>query len=287
MFPYPIKEVQYYINNTCNLSCKDCLSFNNFDLQGYYKWSQYEKQNRKWSELISPSRVSILGGEPFLNPDLINWIIGIRDAWGDETLITVTTNGTLLKYSKQKQIWKKMIDLGIVMEITTHCENHYQEAWKATLDFYKEETIDFETENFFNSNNGLYDKIAFINKKSRVLLATIERSFDFENRNISKIENNTIFFYKNDPLKAHDICDIRECHYIVEGKLYKCVVVATWKELHKKISIDQDSVTELNQYNGCDPFDEKSKILNFLRDISSPISQCAVCTVNRIKSKAL
>lgn len=287
MLPYPIKEVQYYINNSCNLSCKDCLSFNNFDLQGYFTWAQYEKENRKWAEFLLPTRVSILGGEPFLNPDIANWIHGIYDVWNNKTLITVTTNGTLLKYSKQKLIWKTMIRLGVVMEITSHRQDQYDEVLSTIFDFLQDAKIDYVVENFYNSSTGIYDKLAFIDSQNKNLLVTLEKNFIFENRTIKKHNKDHVYFYNNDPDTAHENCSINQCHYIVQGKLYKCAVVATWKELNRIIPIDKPSFDKLDNYAECDPFDEAQNILKFLEKLKLPISQCSVCTVHQTKSAAL
>lgn len=286
-FPLPIKEVQYYINNTCNLSCNNCASFNNFDFKNYYKWQDYKEKSSKWPKYILPGRVSILGGEPFLNPDFLSWAEGIRSAWEDHENLTIVTNGTLFSKKKYINYVKRALELNFKFEISIHHENYYDDSLEnfkkilemLDIEFYESFTLD---EAYTQQN----DLRIIHNKKTDVPIAFFLKAYDFENIGIQS-STEIIKFYQNDMFKAHEVCGANQCHYIVEGKLYKCVLTGVGKIFSQQYNIDPNSAEIISSYNGCDPDDDENQIKNFILKIKDPIVQCALCPVKKTKVKAL
>lgn len=274
-FPVKIKEVQYYINNNCNLSCNNCCSFNNLNLKGYVKWKDYKEKNISWPKFIDPGRVSILGGETFLNPDLLSWIFGIREAWPDHKNITVATNGTLLDKRKSKIIAKKIIELKIQLEISVHYEKDYEHIYQHAENILKELKVSYKIKSSPIDFTGYDDRTVFFCPNSGQIYYTIHRKYQFECNSVQSIKDNVINFYKSDIKKAHDVCIFRECHYIVNGDLYKCVVTAAGSELIKQYKTNEDEL--LKKYKPCSPFDRPESIFEFLQNIKNPIEQCAMC----------
>jgi organic radical activating enzyme len=76
-----ISNTEFYITNVCNLNCFNCNRFNNFDFKGYQKWSDYKEIYTQWAQHVKLQRVTILGGEPLLNPTILDWIDGINGLW--------------------------------------------------------------------------------------------------------------------------------------------------------------------------------------------------------------
>jgi organic radical activating enzyme len=74
-----VSNIEFYITNVCNLNCVNCNRFNNHDFSGYQKWSDYKEIYAQWSRHIRLQRVTILGGEPLLNPTILDWIDGINE----------------------------------------------------------------------------------------------------------------------------------------------------------------------------------------------------------------
>ena len=98
-------KVDFYITNVCNLTCEGCNRFNNHNFRGWQRWSDYELDYRRWGELIELNAVTIMGGEPFLNPSLGEWISGINDIFGIE--VQVLTNGT--RFRQSKHLYEKFL----------------------------------------------------------------------------------------------------------------------------------------------------------------------------------
>ena len=86
---------EFYITNVCNLTCNGCNRFNNYAFTGFQRWKDYQEDYEKWGERIDLPRLSILGGEPTLNPTFMDWFRGLRKIWPDSR-IEIVTNGTRL-----------------------------------------------------------------------------------------------------------------------------------------------------------------------------------------------
>ena len=74
-----LPTVEFYITNVCNLSCAGCNRFNNYKFKGLQRWDDYKDIYRRWSEELHVTKyIGILGGEPMLNPDFMNWLEGVK-----------------------------------------------------------------------------------------------------------------------------------------------------------------------------------------------------------------
>ena len=94
-----LERVEFYITNVCNYNCEHCNRFNNYIFNGQQSWDDYGDVYTKWGEKLSISDISILGGEPLLNPSINKWIDGIKGIWKD-TGLEIVTNGTRLNKVK-------------------------------------------------------------------------------------------------------------------------------------------------------------------------------------------
>jgi len=90
-----LNYVEFYITNVCNLNCDNCNRFNNYYFSGQHMWSDYKEIYKQWNEFIDFGLISILGGEPTLNPSFIEWVNGIASLW-DKPDIEIVTNATRL-----------------------------------------------------------------------------------------------------------------------------------------------------------------------------------------------
>jgi len=90
-----LKYAEVYITNVCNYSCTHCQSLNNFAFKGHQSWADYQTDYQALSEHVDIDTIQIIGGEPTLNPDFENWVIGISETW-PHARIEISTNGTRL-----------------------------------------------------------------------------------------------------------------------------------------------------------------------------------------------
>ena len=280
--PIVIPELAYHINNVCNLTCNNCISYSNLrPFTGHSKFIDSYDKNLLWPQYINPHKIQITGGETFLNPDLLNWVQGVRKIWPNHYM-SVLTNGTLLHKKKNKQIAKEIINLGIELEISIHSPNHFASAYKEFTDILSDSKIEYIIEHKIDSKNNekiLEDVTKFRNVKNNKVLGTIERKLIFFNNSILH-NSNVITMHDNDINLAHDICCLKNCAIIVDGKLYKCPVVSIGKNLIKQFNVDYKHKKLIEEYDACDPSSNTKIINEFLTNITKPIKQCSLCPTN-------
>jgi len=96
------KPVLYYMElsvaDHCNLNCKGCAFFSNIvDGESFFDPEQFKSDITRLAELFGNIRIlTLLGGEPFLNPNLPQFIYQARKAF-PKSKIRVVTNGLLCK----------------------------------------------------------------------------------------------------------------------------------------------------------------------------------------------
>ena len=89
-----LQKLEFYITNVCNLDCPDCNRFNNHSFRGHQVWKDYEHDYEEWGRKLDVPGLVILGGEPLLNPTILDWIRGLNRCFGRN--VQVLTNGTRL-----------------------------------------------------------------------------------------------------------------------------------------------------------------------------------------------
>jgi organic radical activating enzyme len=108
-----LPQVEMHIIDSCNLNCRGCTHFSPIfpntlpDLNS--RLSDVKQLKEKLSFIM---RFYILGGEPFLNPEISDYIRGIREILPD-TKLYIVTNGLLierlsdeiLQCIKDNQVW--------------------------------------------------------------------------------------------------------------------------------------------------------------------------------------
>jgi organic radical activating enzyme len=97
--------LEFYITNVCNLTCRGCNRFNNYNFKGHQYWADHALAIEAWSKRLDAPFISILGGEPLLNPDIELWVSNLRRLWPDSEIM-IQTNGTYKNYDCSV-FWKK------------------------------------------------------------------------------------------------------------------------------------------------------------------------------------
>jgi molybdenum cofactor biosynthesis enzyme MoaA len=116
-----LEFIESFIINPCNLSCVGCTTFSDLETQGYSKWEDEKHWFEKWSKRIDFQSWGVMGGEPFMNPYLRDWIIGIRNLLPG-TQIRIVTNGTLL--DKHWDIINLLSEIGnCILKISVHIDD--------------------------------------------------------------------------------------------------------------------------------------------------------------------
>ena len=267
---FQLNYVEFYITNVCNLTCQGCNRFNSFKFKGWQKWEDYADTYKQWSEQIEFREIAIMGGEPFLNSSIYEWIEGLATLWPDSN-ICLTTNGT---------------------QIDKH-PNLY-----SVLDKYRQVELDISLHNKVEKNK-------IIDKVKSILVLPLTYDFDNtpyrETLRVTDSNGVSILFryswwfhqgaiitdhvtgkYKlhdSDPDKAHDICHSKTCHHFDKGKLYKCGPAALFSEFDQQLNLElsDSDRTLINTVPYLEINDSIENKKQFIKDINDPIPQCKFC----------
>jgi len=267
-------KVDFYITNVCNLTCKDCNRFNNYDFKGWQKWSDYADTYAKWSKKVQLKAITIMGGEPFLNPTLPDWVQGLNQLFGVE--VQILTNGTRFRFAQDlyQTLLPEVNGLKNHIGVSLHNRNDF-EMIDADIRSFLQGTIDVapKENNLWNSDwhyrdsNGVVVNMYLVNEFGPSAIRT-----DYRGRRT---------LHNTDPVLAHTNCPFAQykSYHFIRGALYKCGPVALLPEFDKQhpfVLADYNREL-LNSYQPLtvDNFDTYHK--DFFDNIDKPIPQCKFC----------
>ncbi len=95
--------LEYSVANHCNLRCKGCSHYSNLVREPEFgNLDAFRRNLARMKELFSHVEVfRLLGGEPFLNPDLGAFVTAAREAY-PEAALSVVSNGLLIPKVKEE-----------------------------------------------------------------------------------------------------------------------------------------------------------------------------------------
>lgn len=270
------ERVGIIINNSCNMSCEHCLTFNNFDLKGVFSWETHADKYTKWAELISFEGISLQGGEPYLNPELTTWAENIIRLFPTNNANGITTNGTLLGKNIEKT--RYLIDLGWVIFISIHDKSQKEKIVNAVeeiLSVYDDVEIEVFDEDPLSEYSYSNHQVVEYKKNGKILIQYVEYYDFFPSPQFAK--DGVISFNRGDTVKNHERCMASPCSMFIHGKFYKCSLLSMYEEASKQIKFEEDALSLLKEYKGCDPFDDEENIKTFIDTIKQPVPQCQLC----------
>jgi len=152
-----IRILQIHAAENCNFHCEHCTAGAPSMNKKYYTYNDYSSYIDKLAAYVTTSRFDVMGGEPFLNPNLLDIIKGLKQSAFDAP-VNIVTNGYWLRHniSKYENIFKAADSIGItihpelnmsgndVRKITSTIEDKYSikiSVAKPSL-FYKLKFVD-------------------------------------------------------------------------------------------------------------------------------------------------
>lgn len=277
MQKHKLKIAQWYISHTCNLSCKNCLSYNNFNISGHERWSDNIDHVKNWGQLVEVEDFSIIGGEPLGNPDLHLWVNGLLEYFKCNDF-KICTNGTQLeRWIDYLPSWTEK---GVILEIHTHDKNLVSETWSNLRKAYKNieyvKGVDYTSNTYYDQ----YNWVGLVNGKVAVLQSDDWNFFPWGVK--GKNEAGEYEMYETKPKITHALCQWNNCHYLFKDQLFKCgTLVGAQKFVnkypvkaeHKQLILDYKPVS----YNS-------NNLLEDLQNLKYFVPQCGLCN-NVIKHR--
>lgn len=277
MYRIPTK-VDFYITNVCNLTCQNCNRFNNFNFKGWQDWKEYEPIYEQWGQLVELKSITIMGGEPFLNPTLKDWISGLNRIFNIE--VQILTNGTRFLQTPgvydsmnfRRSPGKTKNHIGVSL----HTPEDFEQIRSDIYEFLQGDVIESADQatrwgaNWaFRDSNGIMINVYSVDHFFDSAIVPTETGYTLNN---------------NDPLQAHDNCAFArwKSYHFIRGKFYKCGPSALMPEFDNQhqFEIPDEDRKILHSYQPLtvDNFAEYHE--EFFANLDNPIAQCKFCSIN-------
>lgn len=264
-----ITYIEFYVTNHCNLNCDNCNRFNNYKFTGHFNLDPYKETYLKWSKLLAPTTISILGGEPLMNPRCLEWVEFVRSLWPDANL-GVVTNGTFL--NKTKGLYTALKENNAYIEVNVHNYNLYDTIIHELDRFYPGE---YSLDQHDFGDIGTFD--VFANDGS--VEVQIYKATSQHEVSVHLDHGKLTIPYNSDPDIAHSNCDMKNCHHFYNGKLYKCGTELLLGQFTDQHSVDYNTTDHslIKQDTGITVEQWIDNPEQCFSRLSNSIDQCKFC----------
>jgi organic radical activating enzyme len=257
-FTLPFLEMM--ATQVCNLSCLGCSNYSDLQHRGYVSWAEAQNQIKPWLEILNIPDFGIIGGEPLINPEIKQWIIGIRELL-PSAQIRFTTNGLLL--SKHPDLLETFDMIGnCVFKITVHTQN-------------------VELENYINSiiHNTSWEPVIefgikrWRNKKNvRIQLNRPDRFLKTYKNDYADMKP-----YDNDPVLSFANCIQQTCPLLYDGRIYKCSTAGLLEKTLQKVGSPNQNLWEPYIDPGISVQSSNDDIKSFIKNFGLHNTICRQC----------
>ena len=265
-------KIEFYITNVCNLTCEGCNRFNNYSFSGWQRWSDYEETYTKWAEYVDIDRLVILGGEPLLNPDIIDWIYGLNRVF--DRNVQILSNGTRINHVKG--LYEALQANGNWMGISWHNPDTIDEFDTQVRQFLRGNVVKVEKD---DPRNKFGAQMAWIDENGVSIPLWIQ--YDFYDSAIKRDDTGRFTLHDSRPHVAHNSCGFRihKNYHMIKGKLYKCGPAALFPEFDQqnKFNISEEDRAILNSYQPLTADDYPTRGAEFLDNIDNQLAMCKFC----------
>jgi uncharacterized Fe-S cluster-containing radical SAM superfamily protein len=191
-----ITSLRIHITDRCNLRCKYCSHYCDFEYGGDLCYAQGEEWLRASAERLAPEMFRIMGGEPLLSKDAEKDVRLVAECFS-KSFRTFLTNGLLLR--KREDIFSVLMETDTELFISLH-----------PLASKKQEAI---------INDALILAFQYQEKGLRLRIRDVEDRW----RRYYLGEGVAIEpFSGGDPEKSYASCHAKNCTILHRGKLWKC-----------------------------------------------------------------
>ncbi len=224
-FKFDFYMLDVHLTNRCNLHCDGCNHWSNYSLSGLFSNATLRAWAEPWTEKVSPRRINLLGGEPFLNKEYPEIIATYRSLFPDSTL-KIFTNGFLL--SKQHGLHECLKENNAILIVTDHSRDpRYRgklDKELSTIASWGERRLKKET--WFRK---VYD-LNGVEVEIRDMKGHWYKTYTGNGVNARPYKD-------NNPRKSWEECVSKNSVQLYQGKLYKCGTIAYLNDFLEKFEL--------------------------------------------------
>jgi len=256
--------VETMITQVCNLSCLGCTNYSDLVQQGYVPWATGKQWLTDWLERIDIPDFGIMGGEPLINPEVYQWLEGVRKLMPN-TQIRFTTNGSLL--DRHPDILERCHDLGnIVFKISVHEKSHKLESIidEVKYKFKWERVHEYGITRWKTTNDLRFQ----VNRPNNFV-----KSYRGNYHNMAP--------YSSNPKESFSICCQQTCPLLWDGKLFKCSTSGLLEDTLNKVGKPNWEQWQPYLQKGISPTSSDKELANFIDNFGKAESVCKMCPTLR------
>lgn len=252
--PLAIESLEYHVTHSCNLTCQQCSHYSNFRLGGMLTVAQARQEYALWAHRLQPRSFALLGGEPSLNPELVDHVRLAREVWPRSRLLLVS-NGFYLE--RHPELPQALVDADCTFDISKHGDDPaYNAQFAAGWEIV-------------NQWQAAYPKL-------RVHLRQSHQGWMRQYRVIDGVP----MPFRSDPAAAFRVCMQKSCTQLYQGKLWKCPALAYFGLFAKKLKLENVQEWQLfKDYAPCPPDCSDDDVRAFFAH--NEIPQCRLCPCAR------
>jgi len=193
-------EIQLHLTHSCNLTCEGCTHYMNQGHSGKVSIETASDWYDQWRNKILPKRITLMGGEPSLHPDLTEFVYLTREKWPN-SYIEIVSNGFFLHLHGNLPVALKETNTTLAVSVHDDSDPTYREKFEPIYKLMK---------------NWITLGAPVEMRPSVVQWLAQYKGFG------NKMEP----FEDNDPKSSWKACVSKLCVQLHEGKLWKCPALA-------------------------------------------------------------
>ncbi|WP_442511658.1 radical SAM protein [Novipirellula sp. SH528] len=254
-----IPALEYHLAHGCNLSCQQCSHYSNLRLAGKLPTpADARREYLSWSNRVRPHRFALLGGEPLLNPHLIEHLRLARQYWPDSNLMLVT-NGFF--FDRHPELPATLVDTNCRLEVSQHGTHQpYMDRFNAAKRTVWQWRADYPA----------------IQIKIRQSHRGWMRQY--------RVEDGKPMPFNSKPESAYRICMQKTCTQLFRESLWKCPALAYHALVEQRLKLETIPAWQLfRDYKACPASATDEELRTFVQ--SKAIPQCGLCPSKRVPFK--
>ena len=248
---FKLFSLEWHAIHSCNLSCGQCSHYSNMIKGKGPTLADMKEQVTPWGSRLKPRKIVILGGEPLMNPEILDMIPLWRHTFKGAAKLIVS-NGLL--FHKMPELPRALHDNFFKLEVSQHGNEDdpiYWGKFQVALECIAKWRKDFPN-----------------------LSISVRPSYQFWRRQYQVNEGRPTPF-DSEPRQAWETCIQKRCMQLYDGRLWKCPAIA-----YSGLANMHGDFPLFGQYEALTHTATDDELEMFLN--TEHIPQCAHCPSKRI-----
>jgi hypothetical protein len=247
MLPY----LEMPITHICSLHCDGCSAYSNYSIKRTVPLPEAREWLKAWSKRVAPVRFRILGGEPFLHPNLPEIILSARQFW-PAAHIEIVTNGLNIDRHPTMPFILSLPAMSLHLSVHSRDEKYLAQI-DAAMARINRWIADFGV----TARAG--DNISFWNRFYKGVGQYMEP-------------------FEGDAVASWKVCHSRICCNLIENRLWKCPQIGNLHLVSERFGLEKNPRwAKWLEYKGIGLECTDDELQGWVRARAGPESVCELC----------